>query len=203
MGSKTYEKDEKINGHGDGGLSPTSSSVVGELYDPDHPEGTQRGLKSRHAQMIALGGTIGTGLLVGSGQGLRIGGPACFFAGYCLLTILVFGIVRFGNPQAPPHDIKLTDPALGHRYYRNELLSPCPWVDNGLFWNEILVQIDGLRFRLDVLVHLFNHRTSRDHCSRPGCTILASTSQCRCMDHYILNRDHRLELLPSQILWRV
>lgn len=34
---------------------------------------TKRGLSSRHAQMIALGGTIGTGLFVGAGQGLEMG----------------------------------------------------------------------------------------------------------------------------------
>lgn len=54
---------------------------------------TERGLKSRHAQMIALGGTIGTALFVGSGQGLHMGGPAFLFVSYVLLTLLVFGIV--------------------------------------------------------------------------------------------------------------
>ena len=33
----------------------------------ENMETTKRGLKARHAQMIALGGTIGTGLFVGSG----------------------------------------------------------------------------------------------------------------------------------------
>jgi amino acid transporter len=54
---------------------------------------TQRGLKSRHAQMIALGGTIGTALFVGSGQSLHMGGPAFLVTSYVLLTLLVFGIV--------------------------------------------------------------------------------------------------------------
>ncbi|TGO58536.1 hypothetical protein BOTNAR_0180g00230 [Botryotinia narcissicola] len=54
---------------------------------------TRRGLKSRHAQMIALGGTIGTGLFVGSGQALFAGGPAFLFFAYCLITIFVYGIV--------------------------------------------------------------------------------------------------------------
>lgn len=34
--------------------------LAGEIFDERY-ERTQRGLKSRHAQMIALGGTIGTG----------------------------------------------------------------------------------------------------------------------------------------------
>lgn len=100
MGSDTYHGDEKMGINTDHELGLAHSNIVGEVEDPAHPEGTHRGLKSRHAQMIALGGTIGTGLFVGSGQGLRIGGPLFFFIGYCLLTVLVFGIVRSCARQA-------------------------------------------------------------------------------------------------------
>ena len=86
-------------------LAPAQSNIVGETYQT---EGIQRGLTSRHAQMIALGGTIGTGLFVGSGQGLRIGGPVFFFLGFCLITVLVFGIVRSCAPQTTHHSIRLT-----------------------------------------------------------------------------------------------
>lgn len=36
----------------------------------------RRGLKSRHVQLIALGGSIGTGLFVGAGTTLSLAGPA-------------------------------------------------------------------------------------------------------------------------------
>ena len=99
MGSDTYSRDEKIKAGADDELTLEPSNALGEVHDlAQAPEGIQRGLKSRHAQMIALGGTIGTGLFVGSGQGLRIGGPLFFFLGYCLLTTLVFGIVCSGPP---------------------------------------------------------------------------------------------------------
>lgn len=74
------------------------SSVVnpdvlnGEIYDTRY-ETTQRGLKSRHAQMIALGGTIGTGLFVGSGQTLARGGPAFILGCYILMAFLIWCIV--------------------------------------------------------------------------------------------------------------
>ena len=40
---------------------------------------TQRGLKSRHIQLIALGGSIGTGLFVGTSTTLSLAGPAPLF----------------------------------------------------------------------------------------------------------------------------
>ena len=46
-----------------------------------------------HAQMIAIGGTIGTGLFVGSGQALAIAGPGFLLAAYCLVSLLVYGVV--------------------------------------------------------------------------------------------------------------
>ncbi|CEN61716.1 hypothetical protein ASPCAL08366 [Aspergillus calidoustus] len=59
-----------------------------ERYEP-----TKRGLKSRHAQMIALGGSIGTGLFVGSGQALAVGGPASLFISYIFVSAIVYGVV--------------------------------------------------------------------------------------------------------------
>ncbi len=40
---------------------------------------THRGLKSRHIQLIALGGSIGTGLFVGTSTTLSLAGPAPLF----------------------------------------------------------------------------------------------------------------------------
>ncbi|KAB8228187.1 uncharacterized protein BDW43DRAFT_316165 [Aspergillus alliaceus] len=53
---------------------------------------TERGLKSRHAQMLALGATL-VQASVGSGQSFYMGGPVCLVVTYCLITGLVFGIV--------------------------------------------------------------------------------------------------------------
>lgn len=66
--------------------------LAGEIFDERY-ETTQRGLKSRHAQMIALGGTIGTGLFVGAGQTLHRGGPAFILAAFCFMSFLIFCVV--------------------------------------------------------------------------------------------------------------
>ncbi|GFF37107.1 probable proline-specific permease put4 [Aspergillus lentulus] len=54
---------------------------------------TERGLKNRHVQLMALGGTIGTGLFVGSGQALAIGGPLSLLLGYIFISVLVYALV--------------------------------------------------------------------------------------------------------------
>lgn len=54
---------------------------------------TQRGLASRHVQLMAIGGSIGTGLFVGIGSYLRDAGPLSLFLGYlvwgCLFILPV------------------------------------------------------------------------------------------------------------------
>lgn len=52
-----------------------------------------RRLKSRHLQMIAIGGSIGTGLFVGSGYALSQGGPAGVLISYLLVGYSLFCVV--------------------------------------------------------------------------------------------------------------
>lgn len=52
-------------------------ALSGEVDDV--PTETHRGLSSRHVQFLALGGCIGTGLFVGSGQSLSTVGPGKHF----------------------------------------------------------------------------------------------------------------------------
>ncbi|KAI4166143.1 MAG: hypothetical protein LQ342_000029 [Letrouitia transgressa] len=75
-------------------LSPRYGSAVLTPTELEaRNESTKRGLKSRHAQMIALGGTIGTGLFVGSGATLARGGPAFILVCYMILTAWVYFVV--------------------------------------------------------------------------------------------------------------
>ncbi|KAK3491579.1 amino acid permease/ SLC12A domain-containing protein [Neurospora crassa] len=53
----------------------------------------KRRLKSRHLQMIAIGGTIGTGLFIGSGSALAKSGPAGVLIGYCFIASIVYSIM--------------------------------------------------------------------------------------------------------------
>ncbi|KAI9643623.1 lysine permease [Ciborinia camelliae] len=53
----------------------------------------QRRLKSRHLQMIAIGGTIGTGLFIGSGSAIAESGPAGALIAYIFVGTLVYSVM--------------------------------------------------------------------------------------------------------------
>ncbi|VVT48789.1 uncharacterized protein SAPINGB_P001952 [Magnusiomyces paraingens] len=55
---------------------------------------TRRGLKSRHVQLIALGGCIGTGLFVGSGTILSRSGPGSLFVAYCIMSFVIWSVMN-------------------------------------------------------------------------------------------------------------
>lgn len=49
-----------------------------------------RSLSPRQVQMIAIGGTIGTGLFLGTGKSLATGGPASMLISYAICGGIVF-----------------------------------------------------------------------------------------------------------------
>lgn len=53
----------------------------------------KRDLKDRHVQLIAIGGTIGTGLFLGSGKAIQLAGPSIIFA-YLIVGIACFFVMR-------------------------------------------------------------------------------------------------------------
>ena len=53
-----------------------------------------RKLKSRHLQMIAIGGSIGTGLFVGSGKALHSGGPAALLIGFSAIGLMLYCVIQ-------------------------------------------------------------------------------------------------------------
>ncbi|ETN36265.1 uncharacterized protein HMPREF1541_08542 [Cyphellophora europaea CBS 101466] len=53
----------------------------------------KRRLQSRHLQMIAIGGTIGTGLFIGSGGAIAKSGPAGALIAYAFVGTLVYSVM--------------------------------------------------------------------------------------------------------------
>ncbi|KAK2589742.1 hypothetical protein QQS21_012581 [Conoideocrella luteorostrata] len=54
---------------------------------------SKRGLNQRHIQMIALAGTIGTGLFLATGKALANGGPLGMLLGYGIVGMLICAVV--------------------------------------------------------------------------------------------------------------
>ncbi|KAI9493285.1 amino acid permease/ SLC12A domain-containing protein [Zychaea mexicana] len=82
----------------------------------------RRGLKARHIQMIALGGTIGTGLFLASGRAISNGGPGGALVAYAVLGILVYCVMMSMGEMAAYIPVagsfahfasRFSDPSLG------------------------------------------------------------------------------------------
>ncbi|KAH7102069.1 amino acid permease-domain-containing protein [Auriculariales sp. MPI-PUGE-AT-0066] len=79
----TYESGKDIEKGSDGGY--VTDAVV---HDEDAGH-MHRTLKGRHISMIAIAGTIGTGLFLGSGKAIANGGPVGAVLGYAIVGLLV------------------------------------------------------------------------------------------------------------------
>ncbi|KAF3162598.1 hypothetical protein TWF788_001968 [Orbilia oligospora] len=73
-------------------LDPNAGETEG--LSQDQEEVLHRKLKGRHMQMIAIGGSIGTGLFVGSGSALQSGGPASLVIDFIIIGIMLFFTVH-------------------------------------------------------------------------------------------------------------
>jgi amino acid transporter len=85
-------------------------------------EQLHRGLKARHITMIAIGGAIGTGLIIGTGAALAKSGPGSILISYTFVGILVFLVMAALGEMAAwlpmgegfaGYATRFCDPALG------------------------------------------------------------------------------------------
>src|SRR5579862_5575172 len=82
-------KDDAEKGHAPG--------APGEVITPGVGHDTSRlnrKLQGRHMQMIAIGGSIGTGLFIGSGSALATGGPLALLLDFGIVGVMLFCVVH-------------------------------------------------------------------------------------------------------------
>ncbi|KAI5796257.1 AAT family amino acid transporter [Peziza echinospora] len=73
--------------------SDAEKHAHGEILPGDQIEfqhDLHRGLKARHITMIAIGGAIGTGLIIGTGSALARAGPAPILISYTIVGFIVY-----------------------------------------------------------------------------------------------------------------
>lgn len=68
-------------------LGLTADSFRRRTLEDKHNQ-LNKTLKSRHLSMIAIGGSIGAGLFVGSGSALSTGGPAALLIGFGIIGVV-------------------------------------------------------------------------------------------------------------------
>jgi amino acid transporter len=104
-----------------GVTSQPELSSDGAIHYDDHQH-LHRGLKSRHITMIAIGGAIGTGLIIGTGKALQQSGPGSILISYTFTGFLVWIVMCALGEMAAwlPHASgfsgyasRFCDPALG------------------------------------------------------------------------------------------
>ncbi|KAI8132527.1 hypothetical protein DUD61_003803 [Geotrichum candidum] len=64
-----------------------------EMHEAEPGHELHRDLKARHITMIAIGGALGTGLIIGSGSALATAGPAAIFIAYAFVGIIVYMVM--------------------------------------------------------------------------------------------------------------
>lgn len=139
-------------------------------------QGLQRDLSARQVQMIAIAGTIGTGLFLGTGRSLAQGGPASMLICYSIIgfivyvTLLLLGEMATQYPVAGSFNAYTTrffSPsygfALGWNYWFNDAVSVASdltaaqlvvqfwaaehaWVVSVVFW-AFLVSVNSVHVR--------------------------------------------------------
>ncbi|KAI0091605.1 general amino acid permease 1 [Irpex rosettiformis] len=169
---------EKDSSSVEKGHSPNDHEYVVQTEDRFHLDAqdldhVQRKLKQRHVQMIAVAGTIGTGLFLGSGSALAGSGPAG-----ALIAYIVVGSVAYSalccigemTSHAPisgtfPHfAARWVDPALGfalgwNYWYSNAVSIPVEITAATIlltFWDSNLSHQAGYTAVVCVLVCAIN-----------------------------------------------
>ncbi|KAJ5994609.1 hypothetical protein N7451_010333 [Penicillium sp. IBT 35674x] len=109
-------RDDAVNQYD---INGEEKGVAGEMNQlPD----LQRRLKSRHLSMIAIGGTIGTGLFIGSGTAISYAGPVGALLAYILVGSIVYSVMTSLGEVATflpvsgafaSYAARLVDPSLG------------------------------------------------------------------------------------------
>ncbi|GLI71859.1 lysine permease [Penicillium ochrochloron] len=118
MASKV-PKDDPATSKSNEGYNDEAQVALGQ---PRNLPNLKRKLKSRHLQMIAIGGTIGTGLFISSGTALAHAGPIGALIAYIFIGTIVFSVMTSLGEVATyipipgaftSYATRLIDPSLG------------------------------------------------------------------------------------------
>lgn len=148
-----------------------AADLYGDVETAEKLGYVSRGLKSRHIQFIALGGTIGTGLFLGIGTAFVNGGPLSVLLGYSFTGLAIFGMMQCLGEMAtwlplpgaiPQYCARYVDPAMGFAVGWNNWISSsltlCAEISAAAivigFWNDEINQAAWISIILVLIVCL-------------------------------------------------
>ncbi|KAI3317642.1 amino acid permease/ SLC12A domain-containing protein [Xylariaceae sp. AK1471] len=114
---------------------------------------TRQGLHQRHVQMIALAGTLGTGLFLSSGQAIQRGGPLGALLGYSIM-----GTVAIGTVFAAAEMGALMPLNGGVIRYAEHFVDPALSFADG--WNEVYAHIVSVPAEVSAAAVIIEYWTS-------------------------------------------
>ncbi|KAH9908949.1 amino acid permease/ SLC12A domain-containing protein [Xylariomycetidae sp. FL2044] len=126
-------------------LSAVGSDGPGDF---DEKKDLKQGLKQRHIQMIALAGTIGTGLFLSSGKAIGNAGPLGAFLGYLFTGLLCCGVVMSASEMSA--FVPLSGGVIRHAEY---FVDPALSFATG--WNQVYADVVSIPAELCAAAVLF------------------------------------------------
>ncbi|WP_251028703.1 amino acid permease [Bacillus sp. ISL-18] len=136
----------------------------------EQPEHLERKLKTRHLSMIAIGGTIGTGLFLASGTTIHDAGPGGALAAYLIAGIMVYFLMTSLAEMAvfipisgsfSTYTSRFVDPALGfavgwNYWYNNAIILALELSASSLIMKYWFPTIPGIVWSATFLVLIFS-----------------------------------------------
>ncbi|VUC29757.1 unnamed protein product [Clonostachys rosea] len=126
-----------------------SDAIKMESTDEQQESELKRGFKNRHVNMFAIAGSIGTGLIIGSGSALASGGPGSILIAYCMMGACVYTVMTAFAEMAifapmnkgfSGYATRFVDPALGFATGWNYFLKYCVLLANNLTATGLIIQ---------------------------------------------------------------
>ncbi|KAH8106707.1 dicarbixylic amino acid permease [Cristinia sonorae] len=159
---------EKKQGSNSSKASVSGKEIYGDeellkIVDPEH-DTLHRGLSARQISMIALGGAVGTGLIIGSGTALVRGGPLGIFLGYSFVGLVCYMVmVSLGEMAAylphkkgfPGYAARFVDPAFGFALGWNYLLKYLIVTPNNINAAGVVIQYWNKNIHIAVWMVVF------------------------------------------------
>src|SRR3954464_3871655 len=139
-------------------MENTASKIDTTIEQNKSKEPLERKLKTRHLTMIAIGGTIGTGLFLASGTTIHDAGPGGALAAYLIAGIMVYFLMTSLAEMAvfipisgsfSTYTSRFVDPALGfavgwNYWYNNAIILALELSASSLIMKYWLPDIPGI-----------------------------------------------------------